>query len=68
MAASGQNEAAAAAAAGLHNALAGASLSHPVTRTGRVNIISCPQGLPGDSNSCTGATDPRGAGLAIGSN
>ena len=68
VAGSGQGEAAGAVAAGLHNALAGASLSHPVTNTGRINTISCPQGLPGDSNSCAGATDPRGAGLAIGSN
>ena len=67
VAASGQDEAAAAVAAGMHNVLGGVPLSHPVTRTGRVNMISCPQGLPGDSNSCAGVTDPRGAGLAIGS-
>nr|WP_321985660.1 gamma-glutamyltransferase [uncultured Lichenicoccus sp.] len=67
VAGSGQNEAAGAVAASLHNALAGASLSQPVTSTGRMNAISCGLGLPGDSNSCAGATDPRGAGLAIGS-
>ncbi|WP_428374756.1 gamma-glutamyltransferase [Lichenicoccus sp.] len=67
VAGSGQNQAAGAVAAAMHNALAGVPLSHPVTETGRVNTISCPQGLPGDSNSCAGTTDPRGAGLAIGS-
>ncbi len=68
VAGSGQGEAAGAVAAGMHNALAGAPLSHPVTGTGRINTISCSRGLPGDSNGCAGATDPRGAGLAIGSN
>ena len=70
VAGSGQNDAAAAVAAGLHDALHGGnSLTvRPVTSTGRINAISCPAGLPGDSSSCQGATDPRGAGLAIGSN
>jgi gamma-glutamyltranspeptidase/glutathione hydrolase len=35
---------------------------------GRVNVIGCPGYLPDDSASCGWATDPRGAGLAIGSN
>jgi gamma-glutamyltranspeptidase/glutathione hydrolase len=35
---------------------------------GRLNIINCPQYLPGNQNACGWATDPRGAGLAVGSN
>lgn len=67
VAASGQNQAAAAAATGLHEALGrGTPLTPPPTETGRVNLVSCPDGLPGDSASCKGLTDPRGAGLAIG--
>ncbi len=68
IAASGQNQAAAAAAAALHAALHGAALGRPITATGRVNAISCAGGLPGDAGSCASATDPRGAGLAVGSN
>ncbi len=68
VAGSGQNDAAAAVAAGMHDALNSASLVRPVTATGRINVVSCPAGLPGDSSSCQGATDPRNAGLAIGSN
>ena len=68
VAGSGQNQAAAAVAGSLRDALAGITpLIRPITQTGRVNVVSCPQGLPGDSSSCRGATDPRGTGLAIGS-
>ena len=68
VAGSGQNQAAAAVAGALHDALhASNTRIRPLTETGRVNVISCPHGLPGDASSCTGMTDPRGAGLAIGS-
>ena len=69
VASSGQNAAPAAAAAALSRALASRSpLIAPQTGTGRANAISCAGGLPGDSATCIGETDPRGAGLAIGSN
>ena len=42
-------------------------LGRGFTDSGRTNIISCSRGLPGDSASCVGASDRRGAGLAIGS-
>jgi len=68
VAASGQRDAAAAAAEALHAALGGdGTLSRGFTQSGRANVISCPRGLPGDSASCVGATDRRAAGLAIGS-
>jgi gamma-glutamyltranspeptidase / glutathione hydrolase len=35
---------------------------------GRANIIACNAYLPSEEGSCGWATDPRGAGLAIGSN
>ena len=35
---------------------------------GRANIIACTDFLPGNDGSCGWATDPRGAGLAVGSN
>ena len=67
VAASGQNDAAAAVAEAMSNALrTGKPISRPVTGEGRVNVISCPDGLPGDSRSCGGATDDRGHGLALG--
>ena len=68
VAGSGQNQAAAAVAGGLRAALHGGALGRAVTSTGRVNAISCTRGLPGDAGSCASATDPRGAGLAVGSN
>ncbi|MFT8712480.1 gamma-glutamyltransferase [Komagataeibacter rhaeticus] len=64
---SGQNDAAAAVGVTMRNILAGqAPDAHPVTAQGRVNAISCPRGLPGDGATCVAATDPRGAGLAMG--
>ena len=67
VAASGQGDAAAALAEALAAALrTGKPLSHPVTAEGRVNAIVCPDGLPGNSATCAGATDPRGSGLALG--
>ncbi|MCE2565826.1 gamma-glutamyltransferase [Komagataeibacter sp. FNDCF1] len=64
---SGQNDAAAAVGITMRNILAGqVPDAHPVTAQGRVNAISCPRGLPGDGATCIAATDPRGAGLAMG--
>jgi gamma-glutamyltranspeptidase/glutathione hydrolase len=40
----------------------------PVPDPGRANVIACGRYLPTDDNSCGWAVDPRGAGLAIGSN
>lgn len=45
---------------GIDAALAG------VPEPGRANAIGCPAYLPGNSAQCAAATDPRGAGLAIG--
>lgn len=68
VAASGQKDAAAAAAEALADTLrTGKPLAGPVTDEGRVNVIACPGLLPGDPSSCAGATDSRGTGLALGS-
>ena len=40
----------------------------PVPEPGRANMIGCPGYLPGAEASCGWDTDPRGAGLAVGSN
>ena len=40
----------------------------PVPDPGRANVIACSRYLPSESGSCGWATDPRGAGLAIGGN
>ncbi len=67
VAASGQNEAAAAAASALFHTLEGRrSIAHTDTKEGRANVIACPDLLPGGSTTCGGATDERGTGLAIG--
>jgi gamma-glutamyltranspeptidase/glutathione hydrolase len=66
--ASGQNGAALAGAVALASALAGDVPPHvPVPDPGRANIIACPSYLPGGENTCRAAADPRGAGLAAGS-
>ncbi len=39
----------------------------PPPEPGRANVIQCDQYLPDSDQSCGWATDPRGAGLAIGS-
>ncbi len=66
---SGQNEAAVAVAMGMSNTLqSGVPMSAPVPDPGRINVISCNGYLPDDAKSCAWATDPRGAGLAAGSN
>ncbi len=62
VAGSGQNQAADAVAQATANALHGAPTA-PVTETGRVNAIACPNG-PDDHASCTATADPRGNGLA----
>jgi gamma-glutamyltranspeptidase/glutathione hydrolase len=68
---SGQAGAPLAAAAALAAALADrASPPAPMPRAvpdpGRANVIECSAYLPGHEGSCGWATDPRGAGLAIG--
>ncbi len=42
-------------------------LPTPPPEPGRANVIQCNRYLPGNEGSCGWATDPRGAGLAIGS-
>ena len=67
VAGSGQNEAAGAVAEALADTLrTGKPISRPVTAEGRVNVIACPDLLPGGSTTCGGATDGRGTGLALG--
>jgi gamma-glutamyltranspeptidase/glutathione hydrolase len=39
----------------------------PVPEPGRVNLIGCARYMPDADNSCAWRTDPRGAGLAVGS-
>jgi gamma-glutamyltranspeptidase / glutathione hydrolase len=64
---SGQAGAPMAVAVGLFNALrTGQAMSVPVPDPGRANVIVCDRYLPGDSNSCQWATDPRDPGLALG--
>jgi gamma-glutamyltranspeptidase/glutathione hydrolase len=60
----GQQEAPAAAAAGIATALGKTPVLAP--DPGRTNIISCPGGVPGGEATCTASADPRGQGLAIG--
>jgi len=59
VAASGQNDAADAAAAGLTRAIAGQG-SPVMVGAGRVNAIAC----KGGDGGCVGSTDDRGSGLA----
>ena len=69
VAASGQEGAALGAAVALNNALrSNAALPVPVPDPGRANVIACARYLPGNEGLCNAATDPRGAGLAAGSN
>lgn len=73
IAASGQNDAAQAAASTLDSFLKqgkgnhnnNLSISHANTSQGRVNMIYCADGLPGNVKQCHAYTDPNGAGLAI---
>jgi gamma-glutamyltranspeptidase/glutathione hydrolase len=69
---SGQAGAALAAAVALAQALADTGavarpMPVPVPEPGRANVIQCNHDLPGEAASCGWATDPRGAGVAIGS-
>ncbi len=65
---SGQAGAAVATAAGMFNTLVtGFAMSTPVPDPGRANVIECASYLPDQTSSCRWATDPRGAGLAVGS-
>lgn len=66
---SGQEGAALAAAVAMANTLrSGEPMPAPVPEPGRANVIACSRYLPGSQGSCGWATDPRGAGLAAGSN
>ena len=39
----------------------------PVPEPGRANVVACSRYLPDNEDTCAWATDPRGAGLALGS-
>ncbi len=66
---SGQEAAPLAAALAMLNTLrTGQPLPAPVPDPGRANVIACSRYLPDAEGSCGWATDPRGSGLAIGSN
>jgi gamma-glutamyltranspeptidase/glutathione hydrolase len=65
---SGQSGAALAAAVAMMNTLrSGQPMPAPVPEPGRANVIACSRYLPENDGTCGWATDPRGAGLAIGS-
>jgi gamma-glutamyltranspeptidase/glutathione hydrolase len=67
VAGSGQEAAGTTVALALYNALrSGQAMAAPVPDPGRVNVATCSQYLPNGEASCRWATDPRGAGLAIG--
>jgi gamma-glutamyltranspeptidase/glutathione hydrolase len=61
----GQNAAGLATASAMAQVLANGGVS-PVPAPGRANLASCGHYLPGAPGSCQFATDPRGAGLALG--
>ncbi len=63
---SGQEGAPLAVAAGLTNALRRSA--QPVPEPGRANTIVCTDYLPDADGSCSWTVDPRGSGLAAGSN
>ena len=64
---SGQEAAALAAGFAMANTLGTRQpLPVPPPDPGRANVIACSRYLPGARGSCEWATDPRGAGLAIG--
>jgi gamma-glutamyltranspeptidase/glutathione hydrolase len=68
VAGSGQEGAPLGVAAGMLNTLkAKTAMPSTVPSPGRINAIACPKYLPGDPDQCTWATDPRNAGLAVGS-
>lgn len=66
---SGQRAAGFAVGFAMYNALrTGQALPVPPPDPGRVNVASCSGYLPGGESSCVWAADPRGAGMALGSN
>ena len=66
--ASGQEGAPLAAAVAVSNTLrSNQPMSAPVPEPGRANVIACSRYLPDNEDTCAWATDPRGAGLAVGS-
>jgi gamma-glutamyltranspeptidase/glutathione hydrolase len=66
---SGQEGAPLAVAAGLDYTLrSGRPMPVPVPEPGRANVIACSGYLPNQSSTCGWATDPRGAGIAVGGN
>lgn len=68
VAGSGQQEAGTAVAAAMFNTLRTRQpMAVPVPDPGRVNVGACGDYLPEGDRSCGWATDPRGAGMAIGS-
>jgi len=69
VAGSGQHGAAMAVAGPLQAMLRGADANAAMAAVpdpGRAQALGCPRYLPGDAGTCSGATDPRGAGLATG--
>ena len=67
-ASSGQDAAPLATAVALQNALrTGSPMAAAVPEPGRANVIACSRYLPGVEGSCHWASDPRGSGLATGS-
>jgi gamma-glutamyltranspeptidase/glutathione hydrolase len=69
VAGSGQASAPLAVAVGLDNALRGDTpMPVPAPEPGRANAIACSRYLPDSDRYCAWATDPRGFGLAVGSN
>jgi gamma-glutamyltranspeptidase/glutathione hydrolase len=66
---SGQEGAALAAAVAMINTLrSDQPMPAPVPEPGRANVMACSRYLPDSERSCAWATDPRGSGLAVGSN
>jgi gamma-glutamyltranspeptidase/glutathione hydrolase len=66
---SGQEGAALAAAVAMINTLrSDQPMPAPVPEPGRANVMACSRYLPDSERSCAWATDPRGPGLAVGSN
>ena len=65
----GQEGAPMAVAVALQQSMAArTALPNPVPEPGRANAMLCPAELPGAPAQCSWATDPRGHGLAAGSN
>jgi gamma-glutamyltranspeptidase / glutathione hydrolase len=68
VAGSGQEGAPLAVADGMVNTIdTGQPMPTPVPEPGRANVIACPGYVPESPGSCGWATDPRGEGLAVGS-